>query len=246
MKQRSLTGAVITVVVIIGVIIGGFSVFKSFFHHEYRGENITFVWLDIEGLEDTDLSISFSNTTSLAYSIDVFTYESALSYGLFSQQPGTFEDTLHVRIWPDIRIRVLNITLRSGVRYNIDIDQGINIRSSFSFKHNASLLSKLTYDATGNVTFILDEDTYSPVEHWTEIRIGERISPAYIDLYANLPLGVHGVLDYSSEATFTLLSNNGWSIQGSNRLATYSSGDPLKEVLFDLKATSRYLVWLSV
>ena len=238
-RKKRIRTLVIISILLIGIFGTGLLFFRQHFHHELMDETIDFVWLEIEDLEDTNLTITFSNSTSLCYSIDIVTYEGIFHYGRFHRQSSA-EGSTHVRIVPDVRIREMNITLRDDTRYNLDI-AGQNLNSLVIFSNNASLESNLWYTATGNISIILDETCFSAETSYSVIDVVSDIITVYVDL----PSGVEGRISCLRYIPRNEISISGWVYNGVGVYSTFGSGDPEKWINFILHASEQYIFWLS-
>ena len=228
-----MVGAVVILVVVVGVLV----VFvglppsgtTSHYQRQYPADETRFVNILLD-LHDTNVTISFTDDTSLMYSADVVQYSSGNQHYAYYQE---WEDPhysldFHVDTVDGSRIQSVDIVLGTGTYYQIYID-GDNVDASVIFDNGANLAGQdfEMNAAPGNLYFELTEDVSFSEDGFKIIGYGNTVD---FDFVVDLPAGLNGRLEIDSTMTLGTHTMSGWSSIGANIWGTSSVTEPLLDI----------------
>ena len=227
------TLALVVVVVVVTTGTGIFLVvdpYSDTFHLENRFPvdrpiTASYVQLGLINLEDTNLSISFVNDTSLVYTMDIHLYVPTLMSSAFQLTLENYTGFIYATLTAAVPIRSLKITLGTGKPYLLNIVHGVNLNSTVTYSNGAVLGSEFGYEATGSFRFIFLEDVNFTLGGF-EARIGPtKPYPDMVYVYVDLPPMLNGKFYYREDPQPYIMHDEGWYARIDDSYST-TWGDP--------------------
>ena len=215
--------AVMLMAVSVGTILLIWNASATSFHYEreYPVDETRWVRLALDDLEDTNVTVAFTDDPALMYSIDVTLYEPGLTY-TFEYEEKRYH--LAITLIASGRIKSINVVLGTGTPYKILIRMGDNIDTTITYDSGAVidyLDDAFVYSCTGTLDFNFCENVNFSAGG-LDVAIGyvpDQPDPLYLDI--DLPDGMDGRIDFGPDpVTFTQLA--GWHHEGFGIYATAS------------------------
>ncbi len=226
MEGRKVVGVVVAVVVVTSVlgIIFVIPATSSQFHYEdhLSPSDPDGVRVVLDGLEDTNVTITFVAEPTLWYRMDITQYNSGKSHSIEAIR---FDTHLYLGTYVTAgRIQDIMLVLGTGAVYAITI-AGENVNATVVYDNGARLGSQThMFTATGIFRFRLTENV-NFTDHGMRIR-AEPTNPDFVFLDIDLPDGLNADLK-APDATFVL---NEWPMVVGNHYRTTSTDEPFLDV----------------
>ncbi len=242
MKERTKKVAIIIVLVLGGLgmsitYVGPLLTYGLSHHLEERvPEQLGAFAIGLSGLQDTNLTITYRNDSSLLYELDFTLYEPAT----FTQAMTVDHFSEHwLFLEAEQRIQSMSLVLGTGIPYTLDVWGDTPLNTTIVFDNGAifndigGLGDKISYHATGVLRLAITENVF--INHWVSFNLdGGHITPEFVLLDIDLPEGVEGYLDLgTTPASFSTL--DGWYFRGSGQYSTTTEFEAFPSVRFNLR-----------
>jgi hypothetical protein len=226
MVTRKLAGVLLAVLIVVGFV-GIFIVIPAVsttFHYSAQlGESETRnIGVTLIDLDDTNVSVTFIDSPSLWFQMDVVQYTPGLGHQTETLRLGT-HNSLIVR--GSSRIMSIDLVLGSDAYYSLTI-LGDNVNVTIIMDNGATISGQeYLFSATGIFRFRMTEDVSFTTDG---LRIGADSSgiPSLILLDIDLPDSMNGDLE-APDVTFV---HNEWTTNYSNHWTTPSTEQPLLRI----------------
>lgn len=205
--------ALVLVAVMVGAILLVWNSSATSFHYErsYPSGETKYVRLALDDLEDTNVTVTFTDDPALMYSIDVTLYSAGITFTFEYEERN---DYLTVDLVAIGRIESIDVVLGIGTSYRILVRNGANINATIAFGNDAVLGGReFIYTCTGSFHFSFDESV-NFTDGGLVATVGmPGLAPDSLYLDIDLPDSMPGEIDFSTyPVVFTSLT--GWSHQG--------------------------------
>lgn len=239
--------AILVIVILIVAGLGSYTIlFRTYFHQEYLGSDVTYAYLEIEDLNDARLTIDFDNDTNLLYSIDVVTSSGVSSYGRLKHNDFS-TDGLEITISCDAEIESMNVTLRSDVDFGIDVVAHGKVDAHITYSNNVTLgrhgfLRFWCVEENSSLVIEVHEDCFVAVDEvYFEVHLNP---PSTTLLMVDLPHGYDGKYRYDIDNPPTILDYDGWVHWPTKEYATWSflSSTPTYVFTFYVHSSESYAI----
>jgi len=226
MVTRKLAGVFLAAVIIVGFV-GVFIVIPAVsttFHYSFQlGDSETRnIGVTLIDLDDTNVSITFTNSPSLWFQMEVVQYTPGLGHQTETLRLGTHNSLI---VTGSTRIKSIDLVLGSEAYYSLTI-LGDNVNVTIIMDNGATISGQeYLFSATGIFRFRMTEDVSFATEGF---RIGadSTTSPSLIVLDIDLPSTMNGDLE-APDVTFVF---NEWTSHATNHWTTPSTDQPLLRI----------------
>lgn len=242
MNERTRKSAIIIVLVLGGLgvsitYVGPLLTYGVSHHLEERvPDQLDAFAFGLNGLRDTNLTITYRNDSSLLYEVDFTLYE-----------PATFDQAMTINqdserwlfLNAEVRIQSMTVVLGTGLPYTLGVWGESALNTTMIFDNGAifddidGLGDEINYRATGVLRLALTENV--SISHWVDFNLdGTPPTPDFVSLYIDLPDGIEGYLDLgTTPASFSTL--DGWYFRGPGRYSTTTEFEAFPSVEFYLR-----------
>jgi hypothetical protein len=217
-------------------------------HFEEMITDTSIDWLHFSMLyyEDTNISVSFVNDSTLLYSIDIVLYEPSSAWSaieVYRPRASTFGLNALARV------RSVDIVLGTGIPYSVYI-AGVNLNTSAVYDNGAllghsSVQYAFTYDATGILSLEFTEDVQiADAQFAADVQIARS---DVVNLIIDLPDGLDGNVRIHPDTNYYTYQLDGWSFTGIQPVSPrYSTDETLPRPRLEIyvQAETAHL-WLS-
>ncbi len=240
MEKRTKKAAIVIVLVLGGLgvsitYIGPLLTYGVSHHLEERvPDQLDVFAFGLSGLEDTNLTITYRNDSSLLYEVDFTLYE-----------PATFDQAMTINpvlehwlfLEAKMRIQSMTVVLGTGLPYTLGVWGETALNTTMIFD-NGAILDEIDefgddiyYSATGILRLAITENV--TVKEWARFHFDYPICPEIVLLDIDLPEGVEGYLELgTTPVSFSVL--DGWYFRGSGRYSTISEPYVLPSVTINV------------
>ncbi|MHA1389011.1 MAG: hypothetical protein ACTSUZ_10325 [Candidatus Thorarchaeota archaeon] len=242
-----MTGRMMKAAIVLVVVMGGLGVYMMYIQPNLSygveqhlsasvPDQLDVYSIILSGLEDTNLTITYRNDSSLLYQIDFTLYE-----------PATFGQALSVDTsserWllldENRRIQLMSVILGSGLPYSLSIWGDTPLNTTMIFDNGAvfddveGIGDEVSYYATGILNIAITENV--SINHWIKFNLDSGVAtPDDVLLNIDLPVGVDGYLRLgTTPASFTTL--DGWYFRGDGKYSTTTELNAVPSVNFYLQ-----------
>ena len=227
------------------VSVSGVSVFLlvnpygTIFHFELRDKGTAVgsgvVQFTLGNLQDSKLSISFVNDTSLLYSLDVVLNSAAFMNSVFAfQEHPSTPDYKILDFEASAATRSVNLVLGTAKAYFLTVT-GTNLTSTVKYGNGSMLTAKaadwvdpstLWYDASGTFRFEFHNDV-NFTTRGLDLQVGfHGDKPDSVNVNVVLPQGLHGWFHYYPQTSISISLGGMWMQYTDFCETYYGQSDP--------------------
>jgi len=242
LDKKIISILLISVIAIAGIgilyLTGNFpGVSRTVFHYERNVSDELSIKFQVSKIADCEVDISFTDSETLLFSIDLELYEPGVDGEdfLFYYRPTSTPPSLNINylkpdgtIWQGnpIRIKSMHVTFGSSIAVGMEFWECNNLTTSIEYNNGAILGRSLEYYANGTLSLIIDDsvDISAIPDGIHIIEIGNYHalpdmypSSMYVDI--DLPSGLHGYANFNDAPT-SITTLTGWVHRGGSYYST--------------------------